>query len=172
MFCNIWRYVKIVNARIMRTMLNLTSYTIENCVFHVLHARTPKFSYHTLTRWYKATSNRRWKVLQYLSDRSQYDIMLLFDTNFLSQTCEAARIYGCDFHAAMTRGSQFKVEMVMTRICRPENLIPLSPGREDVKAMRAPECIALVMEPESRFYKAPLCVLDFASLYPSVMVYP
>jgi DNA polymerase zeta len=36
--------------------------------------------------------------------------------------------------------------------------------------MKAPEYIPLVMEPESRFYCDPLLVLDFQSLYPSIMM--
>ena len=36
--------------------------------------------------------------------------------------------------------------------------------------MAAPECIPLVMEPESKFYEDPVLVLDFQSLYPSMVI--
>ncbi len=36
--------------------------------------------------------------------------------------------------------------------------------------MKAPEYIPLVMEPESRFYVDPVVVLDFQSLYPSIIM--
>lgn len=36
--------------------------------------------------------------------------------------------------------------------------------------MKAPEYIPLVMEPESRFYSDPVLVLDFQSLYPSIIM--
>ena len=36
--------------------------------------------------------------------------------------------------------------------------------------MKAPQYIPLVMEPESRMYNDPLIVLDFASLYPSIIM--
>lgn len=36
--------------------------------------------------------------------------------------------------------------------------------------MAAPECIALVLEPESKFYENPVLVLDFQSLYPSMVI--
>ena len=32
------------------------------------------------------------------------------------------------------------------------------------------ECLPLVMEPESRFYADPVIVLDFQSLYPSMVI--
>lgn len=36
--------------------------------------------------------------------------------------------------------------------------------------MSAPECIALTMEPESRLFTDPVVVLDFQSLYPSMVI--
>lgn len=36
--------------------------------------------------------------------------------------------------------------------------------------MRAPECLPLIMEPRSEFYTDPLIVLDFQSLYPSMII--
>ena len=36
--------------------------------------------------------------------------------------------------------------------------------------MKAPEYLPLVMEPESRFYNDPVIVLDFQSLYPSIIM--
>lgn len=36
--------------------------------------------------------------------------------------------------------------------------------------MAAPECIPLVLEPESKFYEDPVLVLDFQSLYPSMVI--
>lgn len=34
----------------------------------------------------------------------------------------------------------------------------------------APECIPLVLEPQSRLYTDPVIVFDFRSLYPSIMI--
>jgi len=36
--------------------------------------------------------------------------------------------------------------------------------------MNAPECLQLILEPESRLYNHPVLVLDFQSLYPSIMI--
>lgn len=58
----------------------------------------------------------------------------------------------------------------MFRIAKPECFVLLSPSRQDVGKQNAAECMPLVMEPLSAFYKGPLVVLDFQSLYPSVMI--
>lgn len=39
-----------------------------------------------------------------------------------------------------------------------------------VGKQNAAECMPLVMEPLSAFYNGPLVVLDFQSLYPSIMI--
>jgi DNA polymerase zeta len=39
-----------------------------------------------------------------------------------------------------------------------------------VAEQKAAECIPLVFEPKSRFYTSPVLVLDFQSLYPSMII--
>jgi DNA polymerase zeta len=123
-FLNIWR--------LMRTQLTLTSYTIENCVFHVLHKRIPKFSQKDLNSWFDSGLLTRWRCIQYFLDRVQLNIELLDKTELVNQTCEFARVYGVDFFSAIIRGTQFKVEAMMCRIARPENFVMFSPSRKDV----------------------------------------
>ncbi len=42
--------------------------------------------------------------------------------------------------------------------------------RLQVGKQNAAECMPLIMEPLSAFYSSPLVVLDFQSLYPSIMI--
>lgn len=58
----------------------------------------------------------------------------------------------------------------MFRIAKPESYLLLSPSRKQVAEQNAASSIPLIMEPASAFYKGPLLVLDFQSLYPSVMI--
>jgi DNA polymerase elongation subunit (family B) len=48
--------------------------------------------------------------------------------------------------------------------------VQIAPTREQVGAQPAMEALPLVMEPESRFYHDPVAILDFQSLYPSIMI--
>ncbi|KAJ3371311.1 DNA polymerase zeta, partial [Kappamyces sp. JEL0680] len=161
-FLNIWR--------IMRKELTLVSYSLENVVFHVLHQRIPKYTYDQLANWYGKGMLVRWKTLKYYLERARYNLDLLVHTEWISQTSEFAKVYAIPFYSVVIRGSQFKVEAVMARIARPENFILYTPSRKMVAAMDPPLCIPLNMEPDSQLYTSPLLVLDFQSLYPSLMI--
>lgn len=58
----------------------------------------------------------------------------------------------------------------MLRLAKPLNFIPVSPSVQQRARQKAPECIPLTLEPQSRFYTDPVVVLDFQSLYPSIMI--
>ena len=58
----------------------------------------------------------------------------------------------------------------MLRLAKPMNFVTVSPSVQQRARMRPPECIPLTLEPRSKFYTHPVVVLDFQSLYPSVMI--
>ncbi|KAG8744421.1 DNA polymerase zeta [Ceratobasidium sp. 414] len=159
---NVWR--------VMRSEQALQQYTYENVVFHVMHKRVPRYSDKTLTEWFRSgSSSRVVRLLKYWADRAATVLDVLDQTEVILRTAESARIIGVDFMSVLTRGSQFKVESIMFKIAKQENFILISPSKEQVGSQNACECIPLVLEPESAFYM-PLVVLDFQSLYPSIMI--
>lgn len=83
---------------------------------------------------------------------------------------EIARLFGMDFISVLSRGSQYQVESVLMRITKKKNFVMISPSSNTVSKQAALECIALVMEPYSSVYHDPVVVLDFQSLYPSLMI--
>ncbi|RFU34499.1 hypothetical protein B7463_g1872, partial [Scytalidium lignicola] len=160
---NIWRA--------MRGELNLLGYTMENVVFHVLQRRIPHYTWADLTKWYTSGKPRDLtKVINYFVSRVQLDLRILEKNELIARTSEQARLLGVDFYSVFSRGSQFKVESLMFRIAKAENFMLVSPSRKQVGGQNALECLPLVMEPQSAFYNGPLLVLDFQSLYPSVMI--
>ncbi|KJE92975.1 DNA polymerase zeta catalytic subunit [Capsaspora owczarzaki ATCC 30864] len=182
---NVWR--------LMRSEIALNIYSFENVVYHILHQRIPKYTFRTLSDWwlgqslvrkgvasdlafqrspFAGTSSNlsRWRTVQYLLTKARLCIDLLDETDFIGRTSELGRIFGILFESVITRGSQFRVESMMLRLAKPMNFIPISPSKQQVAQMRAPECVPLILEPESRFYTSPVLVLDFQSLYPSVMI--
>ncbi|KOS22325.1 DNA polymerase zeta catalytic subunit [Escovopsis weberi] len=160
---NIWRA--------MRGELNLLQYTMENVAWHLLHQRIPHYSWKSLTRWYQSGfACDLYRLLKYYQRRTQLDLKILESNELIPRTSEQARLLGVDFFSVFSRGSQFKVESIMFRIAKPENFMLVSPSRKQVGKQNALECLPLVMEPQSAFYNSPMVVLDFQSLYPSVMI--
>ncbi|KAG1768268.1 hypothetical protein EV702DRAFT_739195 [Suillus placidus] len=95
---------------------------------------------------------------------------ILQEAETTTKNAEFARVFGVDFYSVISRGSQFKVESFMFRIAKPESFVLLSLSKQDVGKQNAAECMPLIMEPLSAFYNGPLVVLDFQSLYPSIMI--
>ncbi|CAE6429817.1 unnamed protein product [Rhizoctonia solani] len=159
---NVWR--------IMRSEQSLDQYTYENVMFHLMHKRVPMYTPKTLTQWFNSgVPSRAVRVLKHWAERTAAILDLLDHTELILRTAESARIIGVDFMSVLTRGSQFKVESIMFKIAKQENYVLISPSKEQVGSQNACECLPLVMEPESAYYN-PLVVLDFQSLYPSIMI--
>ncbi|KAF9914040.1 DNA polymerase zeta [Lobosporangium transversale] len=149
---NVWRMI--------RGEVALTNYGFCNVVFHVLQQRW----------WADGIALHQSRVVRYYLHRVQYNLQLIESQELISRTSEFARVFGVDFFSVISRGSQYKVESMMVRLAKPENFIMITPSRAQVSAQRALEVIPMVMEPESGFYEDPVVVLDFQSLYPSVMI--
>ncbi|OTA08409.1 hypothetical protein A9Z42_0000970 [Trichoderma parareesei] len=160
---NIWRA--------MRGEVNLLQYTMENVVWHLLHRRIPHYPWRCLTSWHRSGKLQDVvRLVRYYRTRTRLDLEILESNELISRTSEQARLLGVDFFSVFSRGSQFKVESIMFRIAKPENFMLVSPSRKQVGQQNALECLPLVMEPQSAFYSSPLVVLDFQSLYPSIMI--
>nr|XP_032513018.1 DNA polymerase zeta catalytic subunit [Danaus plexippus plexippus] len=160
---NVWR--------LFRHELALSSYSFENCMYAILNERVPKYSYRKLTEWWNHESRiLRWIPVEYYLTKLSGTVRMLDKLDMINRTSELARLFGLQWWEVLSRGSQFRVESLMLRAARPLNLVALSPSVRQRAAMKAPECLPLIFEPESRFYKDPVIVLDFQSLYPSMMI--
>ncbi|KAJ2492023.1 DNA polymerase zeta [Coemansia sp. RSA 2050] len=160
---NIWR--------LMRSELSLTSYTFEKIVKEVLGEQRPRYAPHQLAAWYSnGPTIARMRALQHVIYRARTALRLLDKTGIVVRAVEFASVIGIDFNSVLTRGSQLRVESLVARIAHPELYILASPTRAQVAQQRAAECLPLVLEPQSRYYTDPVLVLDFQSLYPSIMI--
>ncbi|XP_073076870.1 DNA polymerase zeta catalytic subunit isoform X2 [Manis javanica] len=157
--------------RIMRNEVSLTNYTFENVSFHVLHQRFPLFTFRVLSDWFdNKTDLYRWKTVDHYISRVRGNLQMLEQLDLIGKTSEMARLFGIQFLHVLTRGSQYRVESMMLRIAKPMNYVPVTPSTQQRSHMRASQCTPLIMEPESRFYSNSVLVLDFQSLYPSIVI--
>ncbi|XP_077444018.1 DNA polymerase zeta catalytic subunit isoform X1 [Stigmatopora argus] len=160
---NIWR--------VMKTEVTLNNYSFENVAFHVLHQRFPLYSPRTLSDWFDHNTDLyRWKMVDHYVSRVHGTMQLLQQHDIIGRTSELARLFGIQFFHVLTRGSQYRVESMMLRLAKPLNYIAVTPSIQQRAQQRAPQCLPLVMEPESRFYSNSVVVLDFQSLYPSIVI--
>lgn len=157
---NIWR--------LLRHEIALTSYSFENICFHILHHRTPKHSYRLLTEMWQGKS--LWVTVENYLFKVKMTLEILNTLDLIGRTCELAKLFGIQFFEVLSRGSQFRVESMMMRLAKPRNYVSVSPSVQQRAVMRAPEYLPLILEPKSRLYSDPMIVLDFQSLYPSVII--
>ncbi|XP_068662058.1 DNA polymerase zeta catalytic subunit isoform X2 [Aristolochia californica] len=160
---NIWR--------IMRWELKLSMYTLEAVAEAVLRQKVPLIPFGTLTLWFSSGHGRsRYRCIKYIIERAKLNLNIINHLDLVNRTAELARVYGIDFFSVLSRGSQYRVESMYLRLSHTQNYLSISPGRQQVVSQPAMECLPLVMEPESGFYVDPVVVLDFQSLYPSMVI--
>ena len=157
--------------RICKHEITLNNYSFENVSYHVLHRRFPHFSYDILTKWYTVfPSLHRWSSLQYYFDRAKANIQIIDALNVIGRTSELARLFGIEFYNVLSRGTQYRVESMMIRLLKRHEYIVVSPSVRQRARMLPPSEIPLVMEPQGNYFTDPVVVLDFQSLYPSIII--
>ncbi|KAD5317907.1 hypothetical protein E3N88_17853 [Mikania micrantha] len=160
---NVWRLV--------RSEVKLNIYTAEAVAEAVLRRKIPFFHYRTLTKWFASGPGKaRYRCIEYILDRAKLNIQVMNQLDMVNRTSELARVFGIDFFSVLSRGSQYRVESMLVRLAHTQNYLAISPGSQQVACQPAMECLPLVLEPESGFYADPVIVLDFQSLYPSMVI--
>ena len=160
---NVWR--------ILESELKLTDYSFENIYFSTFKNRIHKFPYQFLLSLY--TSNKVNKisyVLHHFSFFASSTLELLNEHSIITQSSQFIRIYGIDFESALTRGTQYRVEGVLARIAYNKGFVLLSASPKQRMSQNPPMFTPIVIEPPKNIFFNPVVVLDFQSLYPSIMI--
>ena len=161
--------------------LKLMDYTLPAVAAHLLRRRVPKFTHATLTRWWDgavsadsgAVENRDASAARALAHVLQWARLSLEACDgmeLIARASEMARVYGIDLHSVLTRGSQYRVESVLLRLARARGFALPSPDKQQVAGQPALESLPLILEPTSQLFRSPVAVLDFRSLYPSIVI--
>ena len=161
--------------------LKLMDYTLPAVAAHLLRRRVPKFTHATLTRWWDGTAsadsgaveNRDASAARALAHVLQWARLSLEACDgmeLIARASEMARVYGIDLHSVLTRGSQYRVESVLLRLARARGFALPSPDKQQEAGQPALESLPLILEPTSQLFRSPVAVLDFRSLYPSIVI--
>ena len=157
--------------RILRGEVKLNTYTPENVAQCVLQRHLPRVQHRVRTHWFRDPRFQQ-RAVAYCVARARLSLEVLDQLDIIGRTSELARVFGIDFYSVLWRGSQYRVESMMLRLAHRHDppFLAISPTKQQVASQRSLEVIPLVMEPSSRLYTSPVIVLDFRSLYPSVII--
>lgn len=153
--------------RIFRDEVSLKSYTLGELCKHYFQINVAEFSTQVLIEMMQFDFEI---FLKNISSSIDHICNLTIRTPFLVKSIEFSRLFGIDLFSTLIRGSQYRVESIMITAAHSENYLLRTPTEADVRVMRAAQGIPLTMEPISNFYRDPMVVLDFQSLYPSMII--
>lgn len=123
-----------------------------------------------LNGWWCSSLSSRARAIRTVLDRARASVAVLCKLDIINRYSESARLYGISLFDVITRGSQYRVEAVMMRVLKPLGYCAPSANKLQVAQQASIEVIPLVLEPISQFYVDPVLVLDFQSLYPSMIL--
>ncbi|WKX99192.1 hypothetical protein Q1695_014235 [Nippostrongylus brasiliensis] len=156
--------------RILRSELQLRSYDRGTAAVNVLKKKLPILDDRALCREVLGHKPRYAMLANYVNKLALLNISLLNEINWFLKTAEMARVYGIQFYEVWSRGSQLRVESMMFRLAHTQGFfLPSVTPQQRIK-MGAPEQLQLILEPQSKVYFDPVIVLDFQSLYPSMII--
>ncbi|KAL9651015.1 hypothetical protein ABK040_012759 [Willaertia magna] len=164
---NVWR--------ILKNELKLDIYSLQDVCYHLLKKRIPSYTYQTLSSISNECSHEKEHtsyqlILNYFLLKTITTFDILNNLDIINRTSELSKVFGIEFFNVLFKGSQYRVESMMLRLTRLYQYIAISPTRKQVMDQSAIECLPLVMEPESKLYTNPVIILDFQSLYPSIII--
>ena len=147
----------------------LRSYSLNSVSAHFLGDQKEDIHYSKIPELQQGDAESRRKLAQYCIKDSVLPLRLLQHLMILPNYVEMSRVTGVPLSFLMTRGQQIKVLSQLYRATRRENMVipkmDFNENKDDVDYEGA-----TVIEPKRGFYQVPIATLDFASLYPSIMI--
>lgn len=157
----------------------LRSYTLNAVCAHFLREQKEDVHHSIITELQNGTADSRRRLAVYcLKVSCPIDWQLIPQDAYLPQRLldrlmclvnytELARVTGIPFNDVLTRGQQIRVISQLYRSAGDEGyLIPAMRSEGTDEQYEG----ATVIEPSKGYYDAPIATLDFASLYPSIMM--
>ncbi|KAF4747899.1 DNA polymerase zeta catalytic subunit [Perkinsus olseni] len=150
--------------------LKLATTTLHGAAKQLLGLTLPRIPMWLLQEWW-TDGSRCTEALKYTVRLCTLGLKLLDASALLSRASEMASVLGMpDVEEVLTRGSQYRVECILHRAATRSGFSLVTSSKAQVKGQPALEGVPMVLEPRSGYYRTPTIILDFQSLYPSIII--
>lgn len=145
----------------------LRSYSLNSVSDHFLGEQKEDVHHSVISELQAGDEFTRRRLAVYCLKDAYLPLRLMEKLMCLINLAEMARVTGVPISFLFTRGQQIKVASQLYRKARTHDLlIPVEKKQGDGGKYEG----AVVLDPVVGFYKEPVATLDFASLYPSIMM--
>jgi DNA polymerase delta subunit 1 len=156
----------------MRRNFKLSSYSLNAVSARFLGQQKEDVHHSIISDLHRGTSDDRRRLAVYCLKDAYLPQRLIDKLMVIINHVEMARVTGVPVDFILRRGQQIKVMSMLFRKCRGKGLLVPSlsrqagPGGEEAVGYEG----ATVIQPLRGYYTDPIATLDFASLYPSIMM--
>ncbi|KAJ2517092.1 DNA-directed DNA polymerase delta [Coemansia sp. RSA 1939] len=151
----------------MRREYKLRSFSLNAVSAKFLGEQKEDVPYSIITDLQNESPETRRRLAVYCLKDAFLPQRLVDKLMFLVNSMEMARVTGVPFNYLLTRGQQIKVVSQLYRhALRQELVVPVIEAQGGDNQYEG----ATVIEPKRGYYDIPIATLDFASLYPSIMM--
>lgn len=145
----------------------LRSYTLNAVSYHFLQEQKEDVHHSIITDLQNENEQTRRRLAIYCIKDAYLPLRLLNKLMCIINYMEMARVTGVSLECLLTRGQQIKVVSQLLRTAKAKGyLMPANTGQAGEEQYEG----ATVIEPKRGYYANPITTLDFASLYPSIMM--
>nr|CAH8853722.1 unnamed protein product [Trichobilharzia regenti] len=165
-FVNIDGRVQLDLLQILFRDYKLRSYTLNAVSYHFLEEQKEDVHHNVITDLQNGDSQTRRRLAVYCLKDAYLPLRLLDKLMCIVNNIEMARVTGVPLTYLLTRGQQVKVVSQLLRKAHEHGyLLPTYQSQQGDEFVGA-----TVLEPRKGYYNEPIATLDFASLYPSIMM--
>ncbi|CAD6907570.1 unnamed protein product [Tilletia controversa] len=154
--------------QVMQRDYKLRSYSLNSVSFEFLGEQKEDVHFSLITELQNGGPESRRRLAVYCLKDAYLPQRLMDKLMCLINYIEMARVTGVPFNYLLSRGQQIKVISQLFRKAMEDNY--LVPAVKSEGTDGDPYEGATVLEPKQGYYNKPIATLDFASLYPSIMM--
>ncbi|XP_020227444.1 DNA polymerase delta catalytic subunit isoform X2 [Cajanus cajan] len=154
--------------QVMQRDYKLSSYSLNSVSAHFLSEQKEDVHHSIISDLQNGNAETRRRLAVYCLKDAYLPQRLLDKLMFIYNYVEMARVTGVPISFLLSRGQSIKVLSQLLRKARQKNLV--LPNVKQAGSEQGTFEGATVLEARAGFYEKPIATLDFASLYPSIMM--